>query len=814
MPALCQDLRFGLRHLWKSPGFSGVALLTLALGVGATTALFSVVHAVLLRPLRFEAPERLVLVWEYAPDDAGVMHRWRATAGNYFDWKAQATVFEDMALFASAGLNWTGDGEPEQLLGARVTASYFRVLGVDPLLGRRFLPEENEPGRERVVILSHGLWQRRFGASNDVVGRTLELDGAPYEIVGVMPEGVYPTSPRAPGRLPFLAVYQQIWVPMALTEARRQDRGSHVFGVLGRLQDGVTMEEARAEMAAIASRLEAAYPKENEGEGAVVVPYMDEVVGSVRPALFVLFGAVGLVLLLACANIGSLLLARSAARGPEVAVRTALGAGRAALVRQFLSENLLLGVLGGTLGLAVARVGVVLLTRLSPEEVPRLSESRLSLTVLGFALALSLASALLFGLAPALSMSRDGLQERLRTRSRRFALRRVLVVTQISLAVVLVVGASLLVQTFFRLHDVDPGFSATNVLLADVNLPHSEYDDFRDISRFHRSLLERLSTQPSVRAAALTYDHPLESNWIDGFRIVGDTEREEALSAALRIVSPDYFRTFGTDVIEGRAFEELDDPEHPGVAIVDRAFVRRYFPDGVALGKRLSATTPSGYWGASLPNVFQIVGVVENVRFVGLASEPEPAFYLPAAQFPVQEMLVAVRTEGDPAPFASHLREEIWGLDPNLPVSNVTTMEGHLSEALAQPRFNATVMGLFGAAALALAALGIYGLLSSTVAQRTGEIGLRMALGARARDVVLMVVGQGARLTLIGLGIGLLAALAASRVLESLLFGVGARDPWTFYAVAAFLAAVALAASYLPARFASRIEPLTALRHD
>jgi putative ABC transport system permease protein len=451
---------------------------------------------------------------------------------------------------------------------------------------------------------------------------------------------------------------------------------------------------------------------------------------------------------------------------------------------------------------------------LSPAAVPRLADARLSLPVLVFALTLSLVTGVLFGLAPAVQTSREGRELRLKERGPRGGLRRALVVSELALAMVLVFGASLLLQSFVSLQKLDLGFQAGRVLLSEINLPRSKYPDWSSIVRFHGALLERLKAVSEVVATGLTYDHPLDSNWIDNFRIEGAPQTDEPFSAALRIVSPDYFRTVSTEIRSGRPFTALDDVEHPGAVIVNEAFVRAYFGGGTALGKRLVIRTPRGYRGEPLPERFEIVGVVKNVRFLGPSVAPEPAFYLPAAQFPVEEMMVAVRVEGDPAAFAARLREEVWAVDPDLPLSNITTMERLLTESLAQPRFNAFVLGFFGATALALAALGIYGVLSTTVAQRTSEIGLRMALGAHSGDVVRMVVRQGMRLTVKGLALGLAAAAASAPLLRSLLFGVGAFDARTFVLVSVLLSSVAFLASYVPARRASRIEPLAALRHE
>jgi putative ABC transport system permease protein len=813
MTSFARDLRFGLRTLVKSPGFALVVVLTVALGIGANTAVFGIVHEVLLKPLTFDEPEKLVTVWEVSPDDAGRLRKTRVTAANYFDWVDQNTVFDNMALFGSAGYNWTGDGEPEQLLGARVTASYFRVLGVTATLGRTFLDEENEPGNERVVILGHGLWQRRFGGSPSVVGQTLTLDGAPFEVIGVAPPGVYPTWPQTTARMPFLPVYQEIFVPMTLDEERKSNRSSHLYGVLARLKDDATLDRARAAMDTVSLRLASAYPETNAGEGVVMTPYVDELVGGARPALLVLLGAVGVVLLIACANVAGLVMARSASRREEVAVRTALGASRLALIRQFLSESMIVALAGGLLGIGLAVVGVEVLIGLSPEQVPRLAQSGVSPPVLAFAFAATLLTSVVFGLAPALQLSKLDLADGTRTTPRR-RLGRGLVVFEITLAVVLVVAAGLLLQSFWRLGQVDLGFRAANVLVAELALPVSSYDDPARIERFFDELVTRVERLGSVEAASIAYDHPLDSNWEDSFRIPRRGETRESLGATFRIVGEDYFHTMGIDVVAGRAFTRLDDVAHPGAVIINEAFVRRYFPDVAPIGQTLSTSTPKNTWGEPTPDTFEIVGVVRNIKFLGPDSEDEPAFYLPARQFPLPDMALVVRTTGDPAALAPRLREEVWALDAELPIGTMTTMTRLVSEAYAQPRFNVLLLSSFGVAAWVLALMGIYGLLAYEVTRRTSEIGIRMALGARARDVVALVAGQGMRLVGIGLALGLVTAFLSARVLSGLLFGVSANDPATFVLVALLLGAAASIASYVPAHRATQIAPITALRQD
>jgi putative ABC transport system permease protein len=819
MTTLLQDLRFGARMLLKNPGFTLVAVVTLALGVGANTAIFSVVNAVLLRPFDFGEPGRVVALWEHVPAKGG---RWRVAPANFLDWKQQNQVFEEVAAFSASTLNLTGEGEPAELSGSRVSEGYFGALGVRPALGRAFLPEEYEPGQGRVVILGQGLWRRRFGSDPNVLGKVVRLDGDAYTVVGVMPAGVYPTWPST-SKISFDAGRQEYLVPMSFAPAWAGNRNSHVLGVVARLKDGVTLRRAQADIDLIARRLEEAYPANNAGAGALVVPLADEVVGDVRPALLVLLGTVGLVLLVACANVASLLLAQLAARRKEVAIRAALGAGRARLVRQFLVEGALLSLAGGALGVLLAAWGVDLLLKVMPREVPRLDQVGVDARVLLFTLALSAFTSLVFGLVPALQASRADLRETLREAGRtagagphRERLRRMLVVAQVASAVVLVVGAALLVKSFWRLRQVDPGFNPERVAVLSLSLPQSKYAGWQQISAFYSRLVERVEGLPGVRSATIAYDDPLTSNWLDSFTVEGrpDPEPGQAPVECFRPVGHEYFRTVGIGLVRGRHFGEQDDPAHPGAAIINEAFARKYFPGEDPLGKRLLTQTPARMSGGPMPTAFEIVGVVRDTKFKGLSAESSPAFYVPFRQFPLSNMVVMARVEGDPGAYAQPLRDAVWGLDRDQPAGAVTTLESIVAEDVAQPRFNMLLMGLFGGLALLLAATGVYGLLSYSVAQRTREMGVRLALGAQGRDIFRLTVKQGVAPALAGILLGLAAAFALTRFLSGLLYGTGADDLSTYAFVAALLTAVALLACYLPARRATKVDPMVALRYE
>jgi putative ABC transport system permease protein len=818
MNTLLQDLRYGARMLLKNRGVTAIAVMTLALGIGANTAIFSVVNAVMLRPLPYKNPDRVVSLWESVPQHG----RWRVTPANFLDWRKQSTLFEDMAAFGASTMTLTGTVEPEQMLGTRASEGYFAVLGVEPILGRSFLSEEYEPGKGRVVILGHGFWQRRFGGDSKIINTAITLDGASYTVTGVMPPGIYPVWPTVSGRISFDQNEAQFWIPMSFNAQWAAVRTAHVLGVVGRLKSGVTIEQARAEMNTIGARLEQEYVA-NKGEGILVNQFMNEVVGNARPALLTLLGAVGLVLLIACANIAGLLLAQHAGRSKEIAIRAALGAGRARLVRQFFLEGLLLSIMGTATGIALAMLGVDLMLKIMPSQLPRLSQTQLDVRVLAFTLLLSFITCLVFGLVPAWYASKPDLQVTLEHGSRtsgsgvlRQRFRQSLVVFQIGMAFMLVIGAGLLMKSFWRLREVDPGFKPENVLSLSLTLPQSKYAEAQKVSAFYNELLERISGLPGVDAAAVAYDHPLQSNWVDSFTIEGKPAPApgESSSANFNPVSWNYFRAVGARVISGRQFTAQDDQDHPGVVIVNQAFVRRYFPNEQALGQRLRLSPPARIWNNQRLTSFEIIGIAGDVKSGGLNAESEPSYYVPAAQAPLQDMVVLVRTSGDPTALAPAIRKEVWAMDANQPISNINTMEKIVAESIAQPRLSMLLMGLFGALALILAAVGIYGLLSYAVTQRTQEMGIRMALGAKTSDVLKLILTQGMTLALIGVAIGLIGSFALTRLLAGLLFGVTPTDAVTFISVSVVLIGVALLACYFPARRATKVDPLMALRYE
>lgn len=812
-----QDVRYGVRMLLKHPGVTAIAVLTLALGIGANTAIFSVVNAVLLNPLPYREPDRLVSLWENVP----IHGRWRASPANFFDWKKQNTVFEDVAAFTQTSMTLTGAGEPAQLVGTRVSSGYFSVVGVDPLLGRSFAAEEHETGKGAVVILGHAFWQRRFGGDRNIINRSVTLNDATYTVVGVMPPGIFPVSPTTTGRIIFDEQQQNFWLPMSFTPEWANARSAHVLGVVARLKTTVSLDQAVAEMNTIGARLEKEHLA-NTGEGIIVSPFMNEVVGDVKPALLTLLGAVGLVLLIACANVASLLLAQHAGRSKEIAIRAALGAGRARLVRQFFLEGLLLSFVGTVAGLLIATMGTKLLLQFVPEGVPRLAQVSLDWKVLAFTILISLGTCLIFGLLPGWHASRPNLQTALEQSGRtsgpgasRLRFRQALVVFQVSVAVMLVIGSGLLIKSFWLLRQVDPGFQAEGVLSAGLTLPVSKYSKREQINAFHKQLIERLSTLPGVKSATVAYDHPLASNWVDSFEIEGRPVSAEnrSQSANFITVGPEYFDTVDVKLAAGRRFTAFDDVNHPGVVLINESFARHYFPNENPLGLKLKLG-PARIWRGERLTSFEIVGIVRDVKLAGLEAPSEPAYYVSASQLPLEDMTILVRTATDPASIVSGVRQAVWSIDPNQPISNVSTLEKVVDDSIAQRRLNMLLMGLFGGLALLLSAVGIYGLLSHAVTQRTQEMGIRMALGAQVGDVLKLVLRQGMLLALTGEAIGLIAAFALTRLIRGLLFGVTPNDAMTFVAVVGVLTIVAFLACYIPARRATKVDPLIALRYE
>jgi predicted permease len=801
------DLRYGVRMLWKNKGFTAVAVIALALGIGANSAIFSVVNTVLLRPLPYREPERLAMVWE---DNSKIGYpRDTPAAANYVDWRDQNQVFEGMAATADQSFNLTGAGEPERFEGKRVSANFFSLLGVEPQLGRAFMPEEDVPGANKVVVLSHGLWQRRFGSDPGLVGKSVTLNGEGYTVIGVMPAGFQ-----------FLSQDVGMWVPIAFTPQQAASRGSHYLRVVARLKPGVTAERAQAEMSTIAARLQQQYPEQNTDLGATVVPLHEEVVGNIRPALLVLLGAVGFVLLVACANVANLLLARAAVRQKEIALRTALGASRLRLVRQFLTESALLAALGGLVGLLISVWGVTLLKSFIPENISQVRAIAVDARVLGFTVLVTLLTGLVFGLAPAVQASRFNLNETLKEGGRDAAatrggnrIRGVLVVAEVAVSLVLLVGAGLLINSFMRLRSVDPGFRTDKLLTMSVVLPQQKYPDRARRAAFYTDMIRRVEALPGVRSAGVTNWIPLVSQGdSNGYTIEGQpapTGKPHII--VTRVVSPHYFDTMGIRLVQGHGFEEgRDRIDSPCVVVVGESVVRKYWPNESPLGKRLWPGTPQ------TPEEWcQVVGVVKDVRQFDLTSEVRPQLYLSYEQFGFfAPRHLVVSTEGDPLALAGAVRKTVWEVDRDQPVSNVSTMEDVLAESIARQRFSTLLLGVFAGVALLLAAVGIYGVMSYSMAQRTREIGIRMALGAQKWDVLKLAVGQGLKLVAIGVGLGLVGALALTRVMSSLLYGVSATDPLTLVTISLVLGAVALLASYLPARRAAKVDPLIALRYE
>jgi putative ABC transport system permease protein len=807
METLWQDLRFGFRQLLNKPGFALIAVLSLALGIGANTAIFSLVDAVLLRPLPFHDPDRLVMVWE---DATGIgFPRNTPAPANYADWKTQNQVFEDMAALSWKSYNLTDEGEPEQVEAQAVTANFFPLLGVKPELGRNFTQEEDQPGRNKVALISYGLWQRRFGGDPALIGKAILLDGEKSTVIGVMPPGFQ-----------FLAKETGLWVPMAFSREELAKRSSHYLTVVARMKPDVTLAQARSDIAAIMQRINRDHPQPGFEFGSTVISLREQLAGDVRPALIVLLVAVGFVLLIACANIANLLLSRGAARFREIAVRTALGAGRRRIVRQLLTESMLLAAAGGVAGLLFAWLSFSFLKQLIPGGMVLNAAVRIDARIFGFTLLLSLLTGVIFGLAPALQAAKVDLNEALKQSGGRTGtgaghrrLRSALVIIEIALALVLLVGAGLLIQTFLRLRALDIGVDTENVLTARTLLPRSKYGELPKRAAFYQQVLERVRALPGVVSAGYTTAVPL--TWKGGtssFTVEG-REQGPVKDALTRQVSPGYMETMGIRLRRGRFFDDRDGAQSQPVSIINETMAHQFWPGGNALGKRFKFGLPD----SQTPWV-TVVGVVGDVKEMGLQAPAKPEMFFPYQQPPNPFWFwnaprdLTVRTSGDPLSVAAAVRQAVWSVDRNQPVSNIRTMGHVLAEEVAQRRIGMMLLAAFAALALLLASLGIYGVLSYAVAQRTQEIGIRMALGADRKDVLRMVVTDGIRLATAGIAIGLGVSFALTRLMAGLLFGISASDPRTLGAVTLLLIAVALIACYVPARRAAKVDPMIALR--
>jgi predicted permease len=808
---LWHDLRYGARVLIKNPGFTLIAALTLALGIGATTAIFSVVNGVLLRPLPYKDPQKLAMVWATRHQDL----EFPVMSADFADLRKQNQVFEQVTAFHPQSLNFTGIGEPERLGGVVASTNLFTLLGIEAKLGRTFLPEEERPGNHRAVILSYGLWQRRFGADEQIIGKTISLNDEPHTIVGVMPpgfqfplKGAMPLAWQFPGEV-------DIYIPLAFTPEEINIRGRNSLAVISRLKPQFSIERAQAEMTGFAQRLQQQYPDTNRNKGIRLVTLHQQVVGDTKLALMVLLGAVGFVLLIACTNVANLLLVRAAARQKEIALRAALGASRWRVVRQLLTENALLALISGSLALGAAICGVKLLQMIIPDNQPRTDEIGIDGLVFGFTLLISLLTSLFFGLVPALQASKSNLSDALKEggrnsgRGNRNHLRNLLVVSEVAMALVLLICAGLMLRSFTRLMSIDPGLNPQNVLTLDIRLSGRSYGPPQRTA-FFQQLLEKVNALPGVQAAGIAWPLPLVGT-DDGVGFTFEDQPPpspgERRVAGPRMVSPDYFKTLKIKLLQGRVFSEADGPDTPPVIIINETLARQYWPNEDPIGKRMAVDERNGrpFWR-------KIIGVVGNVRHMGLDKGPRHEIYFPFPQFPVSFQTLVVRTDGDPRKLVAAIRNQVQAIDKDQPISNISTMEELLARSVSQPRFSLLLMGIFAGVALALAAVGIYGVMSYLVAQRTHEIGVRMALGAQVNDVFKLVVKQGMTLTLTGVLVGLIIAIGLTRLLRNLLFDVSATDPLTYIAIAALLILVALAACLVPARRATKVDPLVSLR--
>src|SRR2546423_4419231 len=800
---MLNDFRYALRQLVKAPSFTIVAILTLALGIGACTAIFSVVNTVLLRPLDYPDPSRIVVIRE---TQLPQFPEFAVSPPNYLDWEKQTKSYEYLAAYTGAGLNLTGEGEPQRLIGVKVTAHYFDVYGVKPVLGRNLLPEEDAVGKNHAVVLSSGFWQRVFGGARDVVGRSLQLNGEPYQIVGVAPYGFG------------VASKVDVWTPMAFkpNETANDARGGHYISVVGRLKPGVTFDQAKAELEVIAAQLAVQYPDPQKGWGIFMLPMQDYTVREVKPVLYTLLGAVACVLLIACANLANLLLARATARHREISIRAALGAGRGRLIRQLLTESVVLAICGGAAGVVFAKWGLDALIALAPTNLPRSGEIHLDAGVLLFSLGLSVVTGLLFGIAPAWLAARADVNEALKQGTRgsteggaRGRLRSALVVIEVTFALVLLGAAGLLARSFMQLANVDPGFIPENATLMRLSLPQKKYAEHDQQIAFANALLERIKNLPGVQAVGVTHSMPLVGAYVLGFNIEGRPHIDPAdlPSTNYYSVTPDYFRAMGIRLIRGRLFTPQDDAKAPRVAIINETMAHQFFPNEDPIGKRINITNGPDTWR-------EIVGIVADINQYGLDKATSAQSYEPFAQVPFTSLNVVIRTKGSPAALLGALRPAVYAVDKDQPVGIIRPLEEIMADSIARQRSAMTLLTVFSGVALVIAAVGIYGVMAYNGVQRTGEFGICMALGAQQPGVLPLVLTQGGKLIGLGLAIGLLATLAASRAMGSMLFNVSSYDPLTLSSITLLLGVVALIACFFPANRATKVNPIEALRTE
>ena len=813
METLLQDLRYGARMLLKQPGFTVVAVIALALGIGANTAIFSVVNAILLRPLNYKDSDRLVQINHNYPK---LDLKASVSGAGYTHYRDNCEAFEIVGAASPWAVNLTETGDPERLQGMAVSHTFLPMLGIQPAQGRVFTAEEDQPGLNRVVVLSDGLWQRRFGGDPNLVGNTIKLNGESYTVIGVMPQSFQFGREFA----------QQIdlFSPIALTPQQldpRRWRNEFLF-VVAKLKPGVTLDQAQAEMDTIAANVRQQYfgggdASDPSSWGLLLRSLRETIVGEIRPALLVLLAAVAFVLLIACANVANLLLARAALRHKEIAIRSALGAGRGRVIRQLLTESILLATVGGAIGLALAHFGIRALLSLNEDKIPRAAEIGIDARVLFFTAGVALLTGVLFGLFPSLQTSKSDLHAVLkeggRSGSARRSVRGLFVVAEVALALVLLVGAGLLLKSFQKLQEVNPGFKAEDLLTMQVSPPATKYREPQQIDAFFQQALDKIKALPGVRSAGISTSVPMSGfNSAGSFAIEGRTTApgEMAPWGNRWFAGASYFQTLEVPLIKGRYFDDRDRSDAPQVAIIDETMERKFWPDENPIGRRISFQgDPQGN-----PIWREVVGVVGHVKHKGLEGESPVQYYVPFRQMPVNSVFLVVRTAMEPTSLAGAVRGAVQQVDPELPVFRVTTMERMVADSMTQRRFAMTLLGVFAFVALVLASVGLYGVMSYSVTHRTNEIGIRMALGAKVTDVLAMVVRQGMTLSLAGVGVGLAGAFALTRVMQTLLFGVSATDPLTYAAVALVLAGVSLLACYIPARRATKVDPMEALRYE